>query len=49
MDHDLRVPYVVSEDSIKLVRRMLDRDVEDRAGIAEVAAHVWLRQGGEGV
>src|ERR1700742_3074993 len=33
MDHDLRVPYVMSEASIDLVRRMLDRDVDRRLSI----------------
>ena len=41
LDRDLRVPYVVSEESIELVRRMLDRDVEARADIREVVAHPW--------
>lgn len=43
MDHDLRVPHVVSEGSIELVRRMLDRDVDKRIGIGEVTGHTWVR------
>jgi protein-serine/threonine kinase len=43
MDHDLRVPYVMSEASIDLIRRMLDRDVDRRFSIAEVLAHRWCR------
>jgi protein-serine/threonine kinase len=43
MDHDLRVPYVMSEASIDLVRRMLDRDVDRRLSIAEVLGHRWCR------
>ena len=41
MDHDLRVPYVMSETSIDLVRQMLNRDVDQRISIAEVLAHPW--------
>ncbi|KAJ9625152.1 serine/threonine protein kinase [Taxawa tesnikishii (nom. ined.)] len=29
MDHDLRVPYVLSEDCIDLIRKMLDRDEDE--------------------
>ena len=43
MDHDLRVPYVMSETSIDLVRRMLNRDVDQRVSIAEVLDHPWCR------
>lgn len=42
MDHDLRVPYVLSEDCIDLIRKMLDRDVERRIGIQAVMAHPWV-------
>jgi protein-serine/threonine kinase len=41
MDHDLRVPYIMSEDSIDLVRRMLDRNVQTRVTIEEVVDHPW--------
>lgn len=41
MDHDLRVPYVMSEDCIDLIRKMLDRDVERRIGIQAVLEHPW--------
>jgi protein-serine/threonine kinase len=43
MDRDLRVPYIMSEDSIDLIRAMLDRDVESRIGIEGVLNHPWLR------
>jgi protein-serine/threonine kinase len=43
MDHDLRVPYVMSEASIDLVRRMLNRDVDQRMSIGEVLEHPWCR------
>ena len=41
MDHDLRVPYVMSDDCIDLIRRMLDRDVERRIDIQAVVDHPW--------
>ena len=41
MDHDLRVPYIMSEDCIDLIRKMLDRDVERRIGIQGVLEHPW--------
>jgi len=46
MDHDLRVPWVMSEESIDLVRLMLDRDVERRITIGGVLEHGWFRGGG---
>ena len=47
MDHDLRVPYVISEASIDLVRAMLNRDVDQRITISEVLDHRWCK--GEGM
>lgn len=46
MDHDLRVPYIMSEESIDLIRLMLDRDVEKRITISKVLEHDWCRGGG---
>ncbi|KAF1842989.1 Pkinase-domain-containing protein [Cucurbitaria berberidis CBS 394.84] len=43
MDHDLRVPWVMSEESIDLVRLMLDRNVEKRITISQVLEHPWCR------
>ncbi|KKA30218.1 hypothetical protein TD95_001894 [Thielaviopsis punctulata] len=43
IDHDLRVPYIISEDSIDLVRRMLDRNVEERYTIDQVLQHPWIK------
>ncbi|CAO2653226.1 Nn.00g026370.m01.CDS01 [Neocucurbitaria sp. VM-36] len=45
MDHDLRVPWVMSEESIDLVRLMLDRDVEKRITISQVLEHPWCKGG----
>lgn len=42
MDHDLRVPYIMSEECIDLVRKMLDRDVERRVGIQGILGHAWV-------
>ncbi|KAI6785794.1 Serine/threonine-protein kinase ppk6 [Emericellopsis cladophorae] len=42
MDRDLRIPYVMSEESIDLIRCMLDRDVPQRYDIEKVLAHPWL-------
>ncbi|KAI0179970.1 Pkinase-domain-containing protein [Hypoxylon sp. FL1284] len=43
MDRDLRVPYIVSEDSINLIRCMLDRDVSQRYDIEQVIQHPWCQ------
>jgi len=43
MDRDLRVPYTVSDDSIDLIRRMLNRNVAQRLTIEEVLAHPWCQ------
>lgn len=44
MDRDLRVPHVMSEDSIDLIRGMLDRDVDRRLDIERVMAHRWMHE-----
>lgn len=49
MDRDLRVPYVMSEPSIDLIRKMLDRDVAKRVTIQQVLEHPWLVEGEGGV
>ena len=41
---DLRIPYILSEGSIDLVKRMLDRDIEKRPTIDDVLNHPWLRE-----
>ncbi|CAK7238708.1 MAG: serine/threonine protein kinase [Sporothrix thermara] len=43
MDRDLRIPYVISEDSIDLIRKMLDRDVAQRWTIEQVLEHPWCQ------
>jgi protein-serine/threonine kinase len=42
MDRDLRIPFILSEESIDLIRCMLDRDVAQRYDIDKVVAHPWL-------
>lgn len=41
MDRDLRVPYVVSDKSIDLIRRMLNRNVPERLTMDAVVQHDW--------
>ncbi|KAA8568410.1 hypothetical protein EYC84_007443 [Monilinia fructicola] len=41
MDRDLRVPYVMSEESIDLIRGMLNRNTESRLTIEQVMEHPW--------
>ncbi|KAG6004752.1 hypothetical protein E4U21_000782 [Claviceps maximensis] len=43
MDRDLRVPFTMSDESIDLIRRMLNRDVEDRLNIEQVVEHSWCQ------
>lgn len=47
MDRDLRVPYTVSDESIDLIRCMLDRDVDQRYDINQVLDHPWCKMGEE--
>ncbi|KAH8692891.1 putative serine/threonine protein kinase [Talaromyces proteolyticus] len=43
LDHPLRVPFLpFSEDCIDLIRKMLDRDVDNRLTISEVVEHPWM-------
>ncbi|KAG1457743.1 hypothetical protein G6F56_006544 [Rhizopus delemar] len=43
LEHDLRVPYVLSEESLDLVQHMLNRDVSERYTIHQVLSHPWLQ------
>lgn len=43
MDRDLRVPYTISEESIDLIRCMLNRDVAQRYDITQVLEHPWCQ------
>lgn len=42
MDRDLRVPYIMSEDSIDLIRAMLNREVDGRICIEDVITHPFF-------
>ncbi|KAF6828604.1 hypothetical protein CMUS01_08510 [Colletotrichum musicola] len=44
MDRDLRVPWTISDESIDLIRCMLDRDVAKRYDITQVLAHPWCQE-----
>lgn len=41
MDHDIRIPWSISDDSIDLIQGMLNRDVEKRMTISQVLEHPW--------
>ena len=47
LDHELRIPWIMSESNIDLIRAMLTRDVEARLDIQGVMDHVWCKEGGE--
>ncbi|RPA82105.1 Pkinase-domain-containing protein [Ascobolus immersus RN42] len=42
MDHEIRIPYLLSEPCLDLIRKMLDRDVDRRITIEEVIEHPWF-------
>ncbi|MCJ1436782.1 hypothetical protein MMC27_006164 [Xylographa pallens] len=41
LDHELRIPWVMSEGSIDLIKAMLDRDTDKRLTISQVKSHPW--------
>ncbi|KAI0816323.1 hypothetical protein GGR55DRAFT_230852 [Xylaria sp. FL0064] len=43
MDRDLRVPYTISDESIDLIRCMLNRDISQRYDIDQVLQHSWCQ------
>ncbi|KAH6610363.1 hypothetical protein Trco_000383 [Trichoderma cornu-damae] len=43
MDRDLRIPFIISEESIDLIRCMLNRDVTQRYTIEQVLDHPWCK------
>ena len=47
LDHELRIPWIMSENSIDLIKAMLDRDVDRRMTISQVREHPWCREGDE--
>ncbi|KAL9003388.1 MAG: hypothetical protein Q9188_003737 [Gyalolechia gomerana] len=47
MDHELRIPWIMSEPSIDLIKAMLNRDVDQRLTITQVMEHTWCKGEGE--
>ncbi|KAL8763640.1 MAG: hypothetical protein Q9184_000640 [Pyrenodesmia sp. 2 TL-2023] len=43
MDHELRIPWIMSEPSIDLIKAMLNRDVDQRLTITQVMEHRWCK------
>lgn len=43
MEGDLRVPYVISDASIALIKRILVRDVASRPSITDIVEDEWLQ------
>ncbi|KAG9302331.1 hypothetical protein G9A89_008823 [Geosiphon pyriformis] len=43
LEHDLRIPFILSEGALDLVKRMLNRNVDLRPTIDDVLSHPWLR------
>ncbi|KAK4697333.1 hypothetical protein P7C71_g720, partial [Lecanoromycetidae sp. Uapishka_2] len=55
LDHELRIPWIMSQPSIDLIKAMLNRDVDQRLTITQVKEHRWCveavdpsSEGGEG-
>ena len=47
IDHELRIPWVMSEGSIDLIKAMLNREVDQRYTITQVMEHDWCMAGAE--
>lgn len=43
MDRELRIPWVMSDASIDLIKAMLNRDVDQRLTITQVLEHSWCK------
>lgn len=43
MEHELRLPFILSDDSVDLMRKMLDRNVDTRLNIHQVLEHPWFQ------
>ncbi|KAI8981586.1 hypothetical protein BDF20DRAFT_861904 [Mycotypha africana] len=42
LDRELRIPFKLSEESVDLIKKMLNRDVNQRVNIQQVLDHPWL-------
>ena len=40
---DLRIPYVISETSLTLIKKILVRDVDERPTITDIMEDEWLQ------
>lgn len=49
LDHELRIPWIMSDNNIDLIRAMLDRDVQGRLDITGVMEHQWCKEASAGV
>lgn len=47
LDHELRIPWIMSAANIELIKQMLDRDVDRRLTISQVRDAAWCREGGD--
>lgn len=47
MDRELRIPWIMSDASIDLIKAMLNRDVDQRLTITQVIDHAWSKFGGK--
>lgn len=43
MEGDLRIPGVISEESIDLIKKILVRDLDNRPTITDIVEHEWLQ------
>ncbi|CEG73269.1 hypothetical protein RMATCC62417_08681 [Rhizopus microsporus] len=43
MERELRIPFILSQESLDLIKKMLERDVEKRLTVHQVLAHPWLQ------
>lgn len=43
METELRVPHVVSSDSLDLLEKMLQRDIDKRITVDQILEHPWFR------
>ena len=46
MDRELRIPWIMSEQNIDLIKSMLERDVDQRLTITQVMEHPWCQPEG---
>lgn len=46
-DRELRIPWIMSDTSIDLIKAMLNRDVDQRLTITQVMDHSWNKTGGK--